>query len=295
MKNEALSNIKGTIHNVHLAVMVATVAANTPSIILLVSHHKLRKKHSIKFFVNLELVHLGFALYNLAMNFQSWYMEMYIDNAFLLMMILSLIMITFERYFAIKYPYLYGKMTNTHVNDVIICSWIPALVFIFLAAIFHFSLKHNALMTTVLLAVSWVILSAWNLVIWVCVRKNICAINKHMNENLLDRVNVSKEKKRLKSAYVSFGIVISFLLLYLPYLLHDLLLLTKTFSTLNKMFTELIEPFAHFNSFIDPVLFVCFRQDIKKELRRLWGMKCKCLANSEFGQECIPMSHKYSA
>ena len=85
------------------------------------------------------MVHLGFAVYNIVMSFHSWDMEMYIDNAFLLMMIISLLMITLERCFAIKYPYHYGKMTSNQVNDVIICSWIPALVFVFLAAIFHFS------------------------------------------------------------------------------------------------------------------------------------------------------------
>ena len=56
MRNETVANVKRVIHNVHLAVMVATVVVNTCSLILLASHYKLRKKHAVKLFLNLQVL-----------------------------------------------------------------------------------------------------------------------------------------------------------------------------------------------------------------------------------------------
>ena len=289
MNNTHEHKFLNAIKNVHFAVMVTTIVLNIILLLLIVNQKKLRKKHSSKFFLNLQAVHIGLSISSIISTFTESSMEMHLYNAFLMMMFLALLMMTCERYLAIKLPYKYGKLTS-HVNDIIICSWIPPFVFVFLAKIFRHSEQQNVMMGIGLIAVAAIFLTTSNASIYFTVRKHFNVINKEKLKNSPINLTISKESKRLKSVYVCFAIVFAFLLLWFPYFIYDLLTLTNTYTDFHEYFIQSVQPIALLNSLLDPILFVCFRHDVKKELRRLLRIRGSYSCKQSFTHaERVPM------
>lgn len=289
--NETHHGFVEGLHKIYFAVMIATVLSNTAVFLLIISHKKILKKHSSKFFLNLQVVHLGLSISSIISSFIKWGMELFIKNALLMMMFFCLFMMSCERYLAIKAPYKYGKITSQHVNDMVLCSWIPPVVFVGLAKLFEHPIERDLMMSIGIISVAAVVLSILNLSIYITVRKHFSAIRKHKHRNSLANLNVSKEKKRLKSAYVCFAIVFSFFVLWCPYFMYNVLRVLKVYQYYDLRFTESVQPFSLLNSLIDPILFVFFRQDAKKELKRILGVRKFFTGKHTLAHaECIPMA-----
>ena len=81
------------------------------------------------------------------------------------------------------------------------------------------------------------------------------------------------KKKGLKSRYVCLAIVVSFVLLWAPYLVHNILLLKngrmKLSTILQGQFEHVAVVIALVNPMVDPLFFIIFRKDVKRELKRL--------------------------
>jgi hypothetical protein len=84
--------------------------------------------------------------------------------------------------------------------------------------------------------------------------------------NILDR-------RCVRSAYICTGIVISFMLCWIPHALHDLLKITNVAPSIiysDSVLARTTIIIAFSNGIIDPIIYASMNKDIKKELRKLY-------------------------
>ena len=90
-------------------------------------------------------------------------------------------------------------------------------------------------------------------------------LNGHKRSN----TNNSEERGKhvMKASYVCFGIVTTFVLLWLPYLLNDLTELILGHS--NHAVGLVAQHCALCNSLVDPLLFTCLSKHLREEARAM--------------------------
>ena len=89
------------------AEVILILLFNVLLLVLLLAAGNLRKQHSVKFFINLQAVHILLALLllvRLAQNTED-VVFVYLSNGLLMEMFLCLQVCTLDRFIAIKYPY----------------------------------------------------------------------------------------------------------------------------------------------------------------------------------------------
>ena len=220
------------------------------------------------FFMNLQIVHIILSITGIIHIFYSSNrVEVILNNGFLIEMFFSLMLTTVDRYVAISYPYTYEKLTTKEVLVAITCSWIIPIVFLVLAFTLKATQQHLTIITTVAIAVAAVTLTISNARIYIIAKRHAIAITG------------TKGKKVLKSTYVCFAIVFSFVFLWLPYLVHNVMVLANRHEPCGKegvsTFTRGVFQTALVNSLLDPILFVAFRRDMKKALKGTLRIKTK--------------------
>ena len=71
---------------------------------------------------------------------------------------------------------------------------------------------------------------------------------------------------------VCLTVVSTFVLLWLPYLVHNVMVLAGQYKPLDgNTFTDVVEAIALLNAIIDPVLFLWLSKETKKEFRVVIG------------------------
>ena len=179
---------------------------------------------------------------------------------------LSMVTCTLDRLLAIKYPYTYERVTTKKVCLIIASVWLPVPLFFVLTIVLHASMISMRLFSSVLIILGTAILVTSNSVIYMIARRHCLNIQKssfHGSQN-------SKEQgKLLKSSLVCLCIVLSFVVSWSPFLVVNLLHFTQEYGSFSVEVDGSVEMVAILNSILDPILFIVFRKDVKKELLNL--------------------------
>lgn len=223
---------------------------------------KLRKKPSIKCFMNLQVSHILLAAYVISSNHYHQEFETSFSNAILLQTFLSLTITSMDRYIAIRYPFKYRTLRTKQIVAVLLLSWSLSIFFFCVVINVNATLKHLTVTSTILISVSIMVLMGSNIVIFFIARKHEKVI---INTELYGK-NIKRKTSVVssKSANICFALVASFMLLWLPYLIHNILSLKGTYIPDDcKSLTQWVEALGLSNSIIDPIFFVLFRRDVK--------------------------------
>lgn len=271
LHNETSSQISQELRMTHLIQCNLIVCVNLILMMILIKQKKLRKKKANKFFLNLQLVHVAICILEIIPGYHD--AKVIVNNALLMEMLFSMSITTIDRFMAINYPFIYERMTNANVLAIIFSSWIFPAVFLCFAFVYNVDQRFCTILSTSLIASSTFILTLSNIRIYVIAKRHEKAIET-LVMILQDENRKKSEKTKLsKSAYVSFSIVLSFIILWMPYFIHNILSLTAIYvPSHSKTFTKSVEHIALVNSFIDPILFIAFSKDIKKEFKKIAKM-----------------------
>jgi len=253
---------------VHSVISLVTVI---PLLFYISTNRKLRGKRSHQLFLNLLVVHILFNTSVIVSNFIPYSEKEVIINCCLLVaMFLGLLLLSLERVMLIRCPFAHRDIETTHILVAILCAWVPAIVFG--CVLLHFGAAQTTLtiITTSLIGFSTLVLTLSNVVIYKAAKRHDQF--KKKNALNIDTSNKStSNKKMLKASYVCFSIVASFVIFWLPYLVHNVLALLDIYQTgADKLFTKFVEHFALLNAIVDVVLFVWLSREMKKELRDIW-------------------------
>lgn len=164
---------------------------------------------------------------------------------------------------AIQYPYRYEAMECKMVYRAIVVSWLIPLIFTGVGL----CIKTNDKLIEKKLHVTSTIVICASITVLVATNLKVHHIAKQAAQTLTKK----KHSKVLKSTYVCFVLVGSFVVLWFPFLVHNVLTLCGVYvADSNKTTTRVVVQIAFLNSVLDPVLYVFFRKDVKREIANVF-------------------------
>ena len=239
---------------------------NITLLVIIISRKKLISKKSNKLFINLQVVHILLCISGIVSKFYMSVEVVIFSNGCLVELFLSLILITSDRCINIKFPFEYENIKTKKVILMITCSWVITTIFVILYVEVVTSEYYRVVISTILLGVATFSLTLSNLTIYIIARRHVNAIQ--MNTTYCD---VKKRKGILKSTYVCFSFILSFVISWLPLFLHNVMALVEEYKPSHKkLFTKVVVRMAMLNSLLDPLLYICFNRDVKRELKMIF-------------------------
>lgn len=236
---------------------VMTILINCILFFFILTRQQLREKHSNKFFLNLQLVNILISFSVLVgILITDNLTEMIINNGLLMTKFLCLVIKTIDRFAAIAYPYKYEKLTKDITLVIIGGTWFPAFIFITTGLLIGITRDGLIIISVVFFLLATVILIFANFRIYLIARQHHTRLKKNQN------------KMVLKSTYICIGIVISFVLLWFPFLVHNIMVLLGHYTPkCNKIFTIVSVQLGLLHCLVEPFLYICFHKDAKVELK----------------------------
>ena len=185
----------------------------------------------------------------------------------LVLTLIHLVLISFERFIAMKYPFRYQEIvTKPRLTIAVVFSWFLVVLYLLCKLLSHSLLPRAVAPTLVLLARQYIIAYCHFAVYLVTRRheKQIATeqISKEAAEKFL------KEKKAWKTTIIMIGFVI---LSFLPVVALDFWRLTGFALKARLVFQPFITYIVMINSLVKPILY-CWRcKDIRKAMIALLG------------------------
>ena len=269
------------------------VCANAALLIFIMTQRVLRCKVTNKFFMNLLTVHIILNFIGIVSKSRLHLRkeEVIINNGFLMEMFFSLIITTCDRYIYIRYPFKYERLTTKTVVFIILCSWVISAIVVALSVIFEASQYRCTMVSTSLILISSITLASSNINIYVIARRHANAIRR--NSRTFANAKEETLPRITKSTYACFAIIISFVVLWCPYFVHNMMaILTIYTPSRDKVFTRAVVHIAWFNSLVDPALYICFNKNTKKVLRRSFQLKPQLSRLDSFTNKSTPITMK---
>ena len=234
--------------------------------VFLVQHPKLRNRNSTKLFMNLQLVQFCMACTTIvAQHTRGDNITQCINNGFLLALFLGMLMVTVDRHAQIHRPMVYQNVRTKQILLVVIATWLLAAIFdavILARSTFHSQLFLTYL-STVLLLTTHVVLVFTNISVVMVAKRHQKHIQSMYKTSSID--SVRRHKQSLKATKTCITIVGSYLLLWLPFLIHNLLSIGGYYiADGRRLFSQLVEIVALSNAIVDQMLFVAFHKEVKK-------------------------------
>lgn len=283
MENSTLQNItlRKTQHNldpIYIAEMALTCVAllvNIPLITFILYHVKLRRIKSHQIFLNILMIHNIHSLCFLParLDARSFYFYVYaiISQGLVIELFISMMALTIERLLAVKYPLANTNMKGRYVFFALGGSWLLPVIFVTLALYYQMTRLQYIVLGTVLLPITGVTLGCANIAIY-------CLIKKHeafVRNNGHQRSDSTKRRSLLKPSFICFALVVSFILLWLPYLIRQLLLLLRVYDPMihGNGFSDIAVFIGHSNSLIDPLTFIYLSSPLKRLVKLIFTKK----------------------
>lgn len=256
---------------------------NTMLLILLLKRTLLRRKKSFQFFLNLQLIHILLGTISILSIFFRVFNDHIINNGILLAMFSSLMITTADRFIAIKYPFFHNSITSKVVVIVVMTSWMPTIIFLVVtSAVGGITSQNLKVVHVIMIASASTVLAVSNILVYIVAKKH----EQFLKENSANRKQT--EKSTLKATYVCLCIVLSFIVFWLPYCIHDILELIGSLDG-GSGFDIIVEQIALFNSLIDPILFVCLSKLVRKEISHIVQLvrRIVCRDEESFSTELV--------
>lgn len=239
-----------------------------PLFVFIISRRqKILLKASHKLYTNLIFGHVLLNVVLLATSLIKYSpVEIVLSNALLMATFVTLIVLTIERAILIKFPFRHKDIELKHSRLMITCCWIPTGLFLIFGLVFKINQSAMTLISTVLISLALLTLTISNIMIYRAAKKHDNFVKRHT----LRRKNDTEDKgKLLKASYVCFAVVFSFLVLWSPFLVHNILAITNSYHpSMEQAFSEIVGHIGMLNSLVDGMLLIWLNRDINKEVMR---------------------------
>ena len=236
-----------------------TLILNSAVVLFILTRRKLRRQISKKLFLNMQGINIALNVIVITSVFYlSQKTERVITNALLLTKFFSLMSTTCDRYMCIAYPYKYIQVTNRSVILIILLFWLPGVIFSAVGI-------SSGTVTDDDLCITQIVVFAAASVLLISSNISIYTIAKRHSK----REKSNEGKKILKATYICVSVVLCFVLLWLPFAVHNILVVMALYQPRNdKMFTLLVLQFGLLHAMLEPILFFGFQRDAKGELKK---------------------------
>ena len=244
---------------------------NIALILILTINRKLRQNHSNVYLASLCLTYLCIAISHFtlqvsraAKDFFFTLTSVYAFQACCIMGSLNLILVTMDRFLAVRYPFLFERQRPIHaLIFVISVAWIPSILFMVLSCVYQPSLYSYGDNVIIAIVLSLVILLMANIYNFVTVRKLIALENGSTNAAI-----ATTNQRCKRAAYVCFAIVFVFTVNWFPecvILFLSAIGKINNFQKFHMMRWSL--PLVASNSILGPIVYVTFTKDVRKEIK----------------------------
>ena len=252
--------------------MILNLMFNTLLVFLILQSKKLRNNISNQVFLNIPCTHVFATIIWMILRYHPNRKVFMITNALVLQLFFSLLLTSLHRFLAIKFPYAYQKITRKHAFVASLFTWCISTAFYVITL--HIKLTRITFITmvVVMISVSSIILTFINVSIYVIAKQHIGAILK---TSVGSRSSVSVRKP----AYTCFLLVATFIICWFPDLIHNITIISGTHDdSLSKcnLILNITAIILHSNGFLDAIIYVLMKRDIKIEIKKLGRYCSKC-------------------
>ena len=198
----------------------------------------------------------------------------------------------------IKYPFTFKDVETKYVIMACLLSWLPTVLFVSLALCFRMTSHDLMLINTIVIFIVMTVLVLTNIMIYRIVKKHDEFLQKNASQSKHNFKKSKKSKnkkdttkkpnKHLKASYACFSIVASFVLLWLPYLICNLMTLMNL--PLGILFWKIENHFILFNPMADIVLFVWLNGSVKREIVSIRKKIVRTLSHSSGNESNTSMN-----
>ena len=202
---------------------------------------------------------------------------------------IALILVTVDRFYAVKFPYRYQQvMSSRNTNFAIACFWI-AVVLLSIAAILSslFGYRHpfkvSDIAHYILIIVSLVgmaILLSANVIIFKQFHRQI----RHIRSTTIgDDGSVHRHLRRRthKTAYLCLLLVGSFTVCWLPNLISSMMFVVSRDVKEDHVYIRARTSLFHLNHVLNPFLYVFLKRDVRKSLKKLFFLERGAIGPSD--------------
>ena len=262
-------NREGTVSELDICfitIEALSICLNAVLFFKIISLRRQRRQKPNQFFINLLLLHILVSMAIIVAKFYLPEESVVVNNGFFLEMFLCLLMCSTDRYIYIKFPYMYANLTTSRIICMVASSWVITGSFVVLSMLFKITIVQSTALCTAIIIVASLVLVSSNINIYIIAKRHQKAILK-FNTATVDR---EKESRSLKATYVCLTLVGSFVITWVPLLVHNVLVLAHAHEPTNgSLFTVLAQHIGFSNSIVDPLLYIYFRQDLRESLKRI--------------------------
>ena len=230
---------------------------------------RLKSKHVAKCFINLQVSHILFGVLLIVGQFVSERVLVLCTFSVVVQMFLSMLLKIVDRYVIIRLPYKYKRVHSRHLLVFICGTWfvsVTSLLGMFFFAADQTDDRTLTLILTVGISVAIVVLVVCNSSVYLIARRHSLAILNRRHGELKPPLVL------WKPLFTCVAIVTSFSVLWLPYLVHNAIVLGHTHEAeRHSLFSQTVLIISSLNSIADPLIFIWLNRDIKHELRSKFG------------------------
>ena len=243
---------------------VISVCSNVALSAFIISEKTLRRQKSNYFFINLLHANVILTVGAIVAMFYLTDKSGVINNGFFMQMFFSFFICSADRYINIKFPYKYAHVTKNDITLIIVTSWIVSGAFVMFSLIYQITPYQSSIVCTALSITATLMLTSSTVHLYIIAKRH--AVEKLRNSAA---ACVTREREVLKSTNVCLALVISFIILWLPLSVHNVLVLAKAYTPANeKWFTKVVFHVGFLNSLADPIIYVCLRNDVNIQLSK---------------------------
>ena len=257
---------------------VIIVSVNIFLILTIVRIEEVFRKHSTKIFINLQICHILNGIFYTLANYRYNLVYGFVVFGIVMELFLSMIMLTIDRYCAVRYPMMYLTLERRYHLTFITSSWMLTITLTTLGMVFYrrANSRHIFLVLNSFLFVIMNILVITSvMILW----------QIYKSKRFLNTSTIRNSLTLRKATNTCLLIVFSFVLSSTPYFIHNIMVLIndqelniesgyKKYSVcFGSNFAALVVIIQLCDSIADPILFIAntpkVRRRYKRTLRRL--------------------------
>ncbi|XP_057306071.1 trace amine-associated receptor 7c-like [Hydractinia symbiolongicarpus] len=218
-------------------------------------------------------------------NFMNWYRHLvvflWLTTTSVILSAFTLILISLERYIAVKYPYVYSTyVRSSHIEIAISCSWL--LVFVYGASGMTLGLlgkedgfEMSSYGWIIIVITSYIFLITCNTALFFIARSqlnSIASVALTTNNKYLKKHKTML--KEIKAAKVCFGVVLAFTITYTPKFVDAIIQLVTDKNYPNKWHAMIIGYGIVLNTILDPIIYALINKNLKRSITQI--IPCCC-------------------